>query len=241
MQTSDPQVTAASRDTEVPELRSLSGLLGIACLFALMGGYLDAYSYLAHGHVFANAQTGNVVLFGVSAASDDWRDAAQHLPPIAAFICGVAAARQLRVQATKRTFPAMLICMAMQLIVLAMLAAMGATMPNALVVPAISFVAALQNTSFSKLGPWSFNSAMTTGNIRTATSGLMNWLLRQDRQLNRGQLIVAGSVAFSFAAGAVCGGIGTKALARYALLPCVAGTAVGMVLTWRQRRSPMQV
>ena len=30
-------------------------LLRIACLFAVAGGYLDAYAYLAHGHVFANA------------------------------------------------------------------------------------------------------------------------------------------------------------------------------------------
>ena len=43
------------------------GLLRIACLFAVVGGYLDAYSYLAHGHVFANAQTGNVVFLAVEA------------------------------------------------------------------------------------------------------------------------------------------------------------------------------
>ena len=36
--------------------------LGI--LLAIVGGYLDAYTYLSRGHIFANAQTGNIVLLG---------------------------------------------------------------------------------------------------------------------------------------------------------------------------------
>ncbi|MGA7922289.1 MAG: DUF1275 family protein [Candidatus Acidiferrales bacterium] len=41
------------------ELHSVSGLFIIPCLFTAAGGYMDAFSYIAHGHVFANAQTGN--------------------------------------------------------------------------------------------------------------------------------------------------------------------------------------
>ena len=36
----------------------------VAAFLALSGGFQDAYSFLARGHVFANAQTGNIVLFG---------------------------------------------------------------------------------------------------------------------------------------------------------------------------------
>jgi hypothetical protein len=35
------------------------------------GGAMDAWVYLAHGHVFANAQTGNIVLMGVALAGGD--------------------------------------------------------------------------------------------------------------------------------------------------------------------------
>ena len=38
-------------------------LLGI--LLAVVGGFLDAYTSICRGHVFANAQTGNIVLLGV--------------------------------------------------------------------------------------------------------------------------------------------------------------------------------
>jgi len=89
--------TALNIDS-VPPLRSLSGMFAIASLFAIVGGFLDAYSYLARGHVFANAQTGNVVLFGVRAAAGNWASAWKTLPSLLAYVCGVAVARLLRVR-----------------------------------------------------------------------------------------------------------------------------------------------
>lgn len=41
-------------------------------ILALSGGCMDAYSYLYRGEVFANAQTGNMLLFGVNAAGGDF-------------------------------------------------------------------------------------------------------------------------------------------------------------------------
>ena len=41
-------------------------------LLALVGGFLDAYTYLCRGNVFANAQTGNIVLFGAKLAKKDF-------------------------------------------------------------------------------------------------------------------------------------------------------------------------
>ena len=48
--------------------RQMSDTFLIAVLLAVVGGSLDAYSYVARGHVFANAQTGNIVLFGLHLA-----------------------------------------------------------------------------------------------------------------------------------------------------------------------------
>ena len=44
--------------------------LGI--LLAIVGGFLDAYTFVGRGGVFANAQTGNVVLMGIEAAKGEW-------------------------------------------------------------------------------------------------------------------------------------------------------------------------
>ena len=45
--------------------KQISESLPIMILLTLSGGFMDAYSYLCRGEVFANAQTGNILLFGV--------------------------------------------------------------------------------------------------------------------------------------------------------------------------------
>lgn len=210
-----------------------SGFLVIACLFTAAGGYMDAYSYIAHGHVFANAQTGNFVFFAVFASAGHWAQAWRHVPPIVAFALGVAVAKLSGVQTQKRTFHATLHCQAFELTILAILAVVGDRIPNAGVVPIISFVAALQNTSFDTIGPWSFNSAMTTGNLRDAVSGLVLWIRDRETVENRRKAIALGLICGSFLAGALCGGICTNMYVKHALVPCVAIVATGFLLTWR--------
>ena len=43
--------------------KQTSESIELGILLALSGGFMDAYSYLARGQVFANAQTGNMLLF----------------------------------------------------------------------------------------------------------------------------------------------------------------------------------
>jgi uncharacterized membrane protein YoaK (UPF0700 family) len=221
------------------EHRHVPELFIVACLFTSVGGYMDAYSYLAHGHVFANAQTANVIFFSIYVTGGQWAAAARHLPPIMAFSLGVAAAKLLGVRPRKRTFRPTLLCQAFELVVLATLAVVGADLPNASVVPIISFVAALQNTSFNMVGPWSFNSAMTTGNLRAAISGLVLWIAGRETTDNRRKACAMGMICFSFLIGALCGGIYTRLDVKHALAPCAAIVAVGFLLTWRQRRTTL--
>ena len=220
----------------VPSLRSLSGMFAIASLFAILGGFLDAYSYLARGHVFANAQTGNVVLFGVRAAAGNSASAWKTLPSILAYICGVAVANLLRVRPQKQTFRPTLICQALELLVLMVLLFFGRFVPDFCAVLLIAFSAALQNTSFSNIGPWQFNSAMTTSNLRNAVSGWVQLALGETDPKLRGEAIVGSTILLCFAAGAVLGGVCTLRLPTYALLPSVVLAAAGTLLTLRERQ-----
>ena len=70
-----------------PKQMSENFILGI--ILAAVGGYLDAYTYLVRGGVFANAQTGNIVLLGINLAEGSYLNALQYLFPIAAFSVGV--------------------------------------------------------------------------------------------------------------------------------------------------------
>ena len=62
----------------------------------LSGGFQDAYTYMGRGRVFANAQTGNIVLLGVNLCEGQWGASLRYLLPVLAFAAGVYAAAWVR-------------------------------------------------------------------------------------------------------------------------------------------------
>jgi len=77
------------------EARQRVGTLGISASLATAGGFLDGFTYVGHGHVFANAMTGNVVLLGINSLSGSWQTALRHLPAILAFLAGVSVSQAM--------------------------------------------------------------------------------------------------------------------------------------------------
>ena len=61
----DNRGTESSEKHDMTNIQMSETIL-IGTLLALAGGFLDAYTYICRGGVFANAQTGNIVLFSIS-------------------------------------------------------------------------------------------------------------------------------------------------------------------------------
>src|SRR4051795_4216637 len=80
---------------KIPSLSSNSFSLGV--LLAMVGGFLDAYTFISRDGVFANAQTGNMVLFAVKAANREWQGSLLYIPPILAFIFGVLVSEMAKI------------------------------------------------------------------------------------------------------------------------------------------------
>ena len=57
--------------------------------FALVGGFLEAYTFLLHGGVFCNAQTGNLVLLFLNLVNGEWAGASHYLYSLLAYIAGI--------------------------------------------------------------------------------------------------------------------------------------------------------
>ena len=201
----------------VPTLRRL---ILLECLFTLVGGYSDAYAFLMHHHVFANAQTGNVVFFATFAAQGMWSDAVRHVPPILACICGVVAGKLLKERSGKGIGETRF-TLGLDIAVFMLLCFFDSQLPGHMVVAALAFVAALQITSFDVAGGWKFNSAMTTGNLKSATESLVLLWKGEARHENRGKALVAATACVAFLFGALGGGLYTLHHARLALAPCV--------------------
>ena len=70
--------------------KQISESLELGIILALSGGMMDAYSYIARGEVFANAQTGNIVLLSQSIAEKNWHLALHYLVPLVFFALGIA-------------------------------------------------------------------------------------------------------------------------------------------------------
>ena len=66
----------------------------VSVFLALGGGFQDAYTYMVRDHVFANAQTGNVVLMSTHLFGGEWAAALRYLLPLLAFVAGVLVAEQ---------------------------------------------------------------------------------------------------------------------------------------------------
>ena len=72
--------------------KQASDSLLVGGLLSMSGGLQDAYTYHVRDQVFANAQTGNIVLLGQSIALGNWETAVRYLLPLLAFAAGVYAA-----------------------------------------------------------------------------------------------------------------------------------------------------
>ena len=48
------------------DIKMMSESFELGCVLAVSGGFMDAYSYICRDKVFANAQTGNILLFGIN-------------------------------------------------------------------------------------------------------------------------------------------------------------------------------
>jgi uncharacterized membrane protein YoaK (UPF0700 family) len=179
-----------------------------AVLLAATGGLLDAVVYTLHGHVFANAMTGNVILLGITVFGHDWTQAVRHLIPIIAFLAGVAASRYLRVLPQ---FSASIAVLVLEMLVLFAAGLLRPSFSEMAFTAIIAFTSAFQVSTFRLVGRFSYNSTFITGNLRAAAEGFVNQFLdadpsqrRRDAAMARKLFIICGF----FLAGAMLGAFG---------------------------------
>lgn len=173
-------------------------------LLAIAGGLLDAYTYVTRGGVFANAETGNIVLLGVRSIAGDWSGALHCLLPILAFAMGVIAAELIK----KRFKQAHVvhwrqITLGIEMAVLVVVAFLPETW-NAVANMAVAFVCAMQVESFRKMRGSAFVTTMCTGNLRSCTEQVYQFLSTGERDhLKRAARY--GGIILCFVLGAALG------------------------------------
>ena len=179
-----------------------------AVFLSLSGGLQDAYTYLFRGKVFANAQTGNIVLCSVKLVEGDWSAVLHYLVPLCFFALGVFTAELLRqkFQQMQRLHWRQLVvlCEIVMLFVVGFFPQEWNLVANALV----SFACAMQVQAFRKVNGYAFASTMCIGNLRSGMDSLCSWLVAGNRAA-RSKAFHYFAIILLFALGA---GLGSVAL-----------------------------
>ena len=190
-----------------------------AVFLSLSGGLQDAYTYLFRGKVFANAQTGNIVLLSANLMDGNWERVLHYLVPLCAFALGVLAAEKMRehFQAMQRLHWRQLVvlCEIVMLFVVGFFPQEWNLMANALV----SFACAMQVQSFRKVNGFSYASTMCIGNLRSGTENLHHYLHTKERKFLDSSLLYYG-IIICFIIGAVIGNAVVRILHEKAILGC---------------------
>ena len=191
--------------------------LSIMVLLTLSGGMQDAYTYFTRHSVFANGQTGNIVLLMNYLFSKDMKMTVHYLIPVLSYAFGIFLAETIEGhkkdlfhfggwQHTILSFEILL------LFVVGLLPDRLYHMANALV----SFSCALQVEAFRTVRGYSYASTMCVGNIKLGMSALSRAIrLKERKELDKA--LHYFFVILTFALGAGIGALLSKSFSFHAI------------------------
>ena len=193
------------------------------------GGLQDAYTYIGRGKVFANAQTGNIVLMSQAAFDGDLARVLHYLIPLLSFALGVAVAEaiHIRYREAKRLRWRQLVL----LVEILLLFGVG-FIPNTLDLAAnalVSFACAMQVDSFRKFRGIPCATTMCIGNMRSGTELLCRYHITKDPELKRKSLHYY-FIILVFAIGAAIGAVASQKFGNPAIWIAAGLMLLGFIL-----------
>ncbi|EHL70876.1 YoaK family protein [Cloacibacillus evryensis] len=155
----------------------------LAAILAAAGGFLDGYTFIGRGNVFANTQTGNLILLGVNLARGRIAASISYLIPVTAFLLGTYITERIRLRySSLKHIEWRQIVVAAEALVLVLISFMphyGDNVANAMV----SFACAMQFDAFRSMNGVPFTSTLAMMNLRGAIEYVMDY--REDRDMEK--------------------------------------------------------
>lgn len=187
-----------------------------AVFIILSGGFQDAYTYICRGEVFANAQTGNIVLLSTALFQREWHTMIKYLIPVFAFLIGTAVAELIHIKL--KTYEKIHWRQIILIIEIVLLFAVGflPSTAEAIANALVSFVCALQVQTFHKVRGHAYASTMCIGNLRSGMEALCAYFRVHDKAILKKAITYFG-VILVFGIGAGLGSAVTLALGYKAI------------------------
>lgn len=195
----------------------VSESLELGVLLALSGGFMDAYSYIERGEVFANAQTGNMILMGLYFWEGNYSESLNYIVPVICFVIGIALADIVRIRGAKR-FHWRQISVLVEAIILMCVAFIPHSM-DLLANSMTSLACGIQVESFRKIHGNGIATTMCIGNLRSGTENLCHFLRNRDKGCIEKTFIYYG-IIFFFILGAIIGNFFVKIFHQKSIIIC---------------------
>ena len=183
--------------------KQISESIELGIILALAGGFMDVYSYIGRDHVFANAQTGNILLVGVSISEGNWALAGRYFFPVVSFAVGIMLADLVH-----ERFGSVIhwrqVTVFFEAVILLGVSFIPGGGYNLLANCLTSFACGMQVESFRKIHGHGIATTMCIGNLRNALQNVDDYIITHKRGFLENGLLYFG-VIFTFVFGAVLG------------------------------------
>ena len=212
----------------------VSESIPLGVILAFSGGFMDAYTYFCRGGVFANAQTGNMLLFGVNISKGDFGGAMRYIIPVVLFSLGIFISEAVRNRLKENQ-----IIHWRQIVILAeaVILAFAAVVPlnfNLFSNAMVSMACGIQVESFRKINGNGVATTMCIGNLRAATEAFCDYSMFNMAEAKRKFLIYYG-VVIIFILGAVAGNFAVGILGRAAIIISSFILLAGFLMMFKKR------
>ena len=178
----------------------------LSALLSFSGGLQDAYTYNVRGKVFANAQTGNVVLMSQNFMLGNFGKGLHYMLPLISYALGIFIAENIENKyKDHKGMHWRQIILIIELTVLTIVGVLPSEM-DMFANMIVSFSCAMQVQTFRTFNGYGYASTMCIGNLRNGTASFSQYLRSKDKDALYKSINFLGIILF-FSVGAGFGGV----------------------------------
>lgn len=215
--------------------KQVSESIELGIILALVGGFMDVYSYMGRGGVFANAQTGNILLTGVHISEGNWPLAAMYLLPVLSFAVGIMVSDLVheRFSSVIHWRQVTVVVEALILLGVGFIDSGNNLGANCLT----SLACGMQVESFRKIHGRGIATTMCIGNLRSALQNVDDYIITHKRGFLMNGALYFGVIA-CFVAGAILGNWCLERFGLQAISLCSLLLFIAFILMFSDREAP---
>ncbi|OUP09200.1 YoaK family protein [Collinsella sp. An2] len=212
--------------------KQASESIELGIVLALAGGFMDVYSYVARDGVFANAQTGNILLTGVHLSEGDFALALRYAIPVFSFAIGIMLADLVHERFYSR-FHWRQVTVFAEALILFGVSFIGPEF-NLAANCLTSFACGMQVESFRKIHGHGVATTMCIGNLRSALQSVDDYIVTHKRGFLENGVLYFGIIG-CFVTGAVMGNWCVSMLGLHAIAVCSGLLVLAFIIMFADR------